>query len=239
MVTTAIINGSLGFLMLITYLFTMGDVTSVLKPATGFSFLSAYMNATASTGTTTGLACIILLMEICSAISILATCSRQTFAFARDHALPFSGFFANVNPDSKIPVNSVLATTTITIMLALINIGSTAAFNAIASLTIASLFLSYMICIGCFIYRRTRPEPMPRGRFSLGRAGMPVNIFSFAYLCIAITFSFFPGSAKPTLKDMNWSILVWGAVIIFAIVQYAVHGRRVYEGPVKYVQKTE
>lgn len=31
---------------------------------------------------------------------------------------------------------------------------------------------------------------------------------------------------------MNWSVLLWGAVNIFAIVFWAVHGRKVYKGPV-------
>ncbi|KAM5499613.1 hypothetical protein McanMca71_002374 [Microsporum canis] len=240
MIFTAIINGSLGFVMLITFLFTMGPVDdSILAPPTTFSFLSAYYYATGSNSATTGLACIILVLEVCSAISILATCSRQTFAFARDNALPFSGFFANVNPMSKIPVNAVLVTTFITILLSLINIGSTAAFNAIASITVGSLYASYVLSIACFINRRRSAEPLPARRFSLGKWGMGINVFSVAYLSFGFIFTFFPGSSTVTPETMNWSCLVWGAVIIFAIFQYAIHGRNVYEGPVAYIRKMQ
>ncbi|KAM5443436.1 hypothetical protein MferCBS31731_001757 [Microsporum ferrugineum] len=240
MIFTAIINGSLGFVMLITFLFTMGPVDdSILAPPTTFSFLSAYYYATGSNSATTGLACIILVLEVCSAISILATCSRQTFAFARDNALPFSGFFANVNPMSKIPVNAVLVTTFITILLSLINIGSTAAFNAIASITVGSLYASYVLSIACFINRRRSAEPLPARRFSLGKWGMGINVFSVAYLSFGFVFTFFPGSSTVTPETMNWSCLVWGAVIIFAIFQYAIHGRNVYEGPVAYIRKMQ
>ncbi|EDN08804.1 predicted protein [Histoplasma mississippiense (nom. inval.)] len=154
MISTALINGSLGFIMLITYLFTMGDLHEVIKAESGFSFITAFLNATGSKAATTSLGSLLVVMEACAAISVLATVSRQTFAFARDNALPFSQFFARVHPKSKVPVNSILASTVITILLSLINIGSTEAFNAIASLTIASLFMSYLVCIGCFIYRR-------------------------------------------------------------------------------------
>ncbi|KAK2879362.1 hypothetical protein FQN49_000950 [Arthroderma sp. PD_2] len=240
MVFTAIINGALGFLMLITFLFTMGPVNdSILTPESGFSFLSAYLTATGSKSASTGLASIILVLEVCSAISILATCSRQTFAFARDNALPFSSFFADVNPVSKIPVNAVLFTTMVTILLSLINIGSTAAFNAIASLTVGSLYASYILSIICFIHRRRSAEPLPGRRFSLGSWGMGINVFSTAYLSFAFVFTFFPGARMVTLETMNWSALVWGAVIIFAIIQYLLHGRKVYEGPVADIRKTQ
>ena len=55
----------------------------------------------------------------------------------------------------------------------------------------------------------------------------------------AVIFTFFPTTAEVTLVDMNWSILVFGVVLIFAIVQYLIHGKSVYEGPVKYVEKVE
>ncbi|EZF28580.1 amino-acid permease [Trichophyton mentagrophytes] len=240
MIFTAIINGSLGFLMLITFLFTMGPVDdSILMPPSGFSFLSAYLYATGSKSATTGLACIILILEVCSAISILATCSRQAFAFARDNALPFSEFFSNVNPTSKIPVNAVLATTLITILLSLINIGSTAAFNAIASITVGSLYASYVLSIVCFMYRRRSAEPLPARRFSLGSWGMGINLFSALYLSFAFVFTFFPSTKVVTPETMNWSCLVWGAVILFAIAQYILHGKKVYEGPVAYIRKSQ
>ncbi|QSS51176.1 amino acid permease [Histoplasma capsulatum var. duboisii H88] len=239
MISTALINGSLGFIMLITYLFTMGDLHEVIKAESGFSFITAFLNATGSKAATTSLGSLLVVMEACAAISVLATVSRQTFAFARDNALPFSQFFARVHPKSKVPVNSILASTVITILLSLINIGSTEAFNAIASLTIASLFMSYLVCIGCFIYRRLQWKEIPPARFSLGACGLPVNIISFLYLSFAIVFTFFPNNNYPTAVSMNWSVLVFGFVVIFAGLQYLIHGRKVYDGPVAYVDKIE
>ncbi|QSS63400.1 amino acid permease [Histoplasma capsulatum] len=239
MISTALINGSLGFIMLITYLFTMGDLHEVIKAESGFSFITAFLNATGSKAATTSLGSLLVVMEACAAISVLATVSRQTFAFARDNALPFSQFFARVHPKSKVPVNSILASTVITILLSLINIGSTEAFNAIASLTIASLFMSYLVCIGCFIYRRLQWKEIPPARFSLGACGLPVNIISFLYLSFAIVFTFFPNNNYPTAVSMNWSVLVFGFVVIFAGLQYLIHGRKIYDGPVAYVEKIE
>ncbi|KAJ5895013.1 hypothetical protein N7495_006704 [Penicillium taxi] len=238
MVSTALINGALGFVILITLLYKMGPIDDVLNAASGFSFISAVNHATDSAAATNGVAAIILVMEVCSAISILATASRQTFAFARDNALPFSRALAHINHRTQVPVTAVLVSTIITVLLSLINIGSTAAFNAIASVMIAALFITYILPICAFIRVRFLPGGIPRARFSLGRLGLPLNIFSVAYLCFAIIFTFFPTAADPTPVDMNWSILVFGVVVIFAIVQYLVHGRHTYQAPVTQVRKS-
>ncbi|KAJ5503725.1 hypothetical protein N7463_006599 [Penicillium fimorum] len=239
MVSTALINGALGFIMLITLLYNMGDLQDVLATASGFSFLPAVNHATGSVAATNGVAAIILVMEVCSAIGILATVSRQTFAFARDDALPFSKHLAHVNRRTQIPVCSVLVSTIITVLLSLINIGSTAAFNAVASVMIAALFTTYILSIAAIIRVRFQPGGIPPSRFSLGIFGFAINVFSLAWLCFAIIFTFFPTVNHPTPVDMNWSILVFGAVVIFAIVLYIVHGRRVYRAPVTQVRKLE
>lgn len=239
MVSTALINGALGFIILVTLLYNMGSIADVLAPASGFSFIPAVHHATGSVAATNGVAAIILVMEVCSAISILATASRQTFAFARDNALPFSNALAHVNKRTQIPVTSVLVSTIITVLLSLINIGSTAAFNAIASVMIAALFTTYILSIAAFIRARRLPGGIPPSRFSLGWLGMPINCFAVAWLCFSIIFTFFPTANNPTPVDMNWSILVFGFVVIFAIIQYLVHGRRIYEAPVTQVRKTD
>ncbi|CAI7668529.1 unnamed protein product [Penicillium viridicatum] len=239
MVSTALINGGLGFIMLITLLYKMGDIQDVLAPASGFSFLPAVNHATGSVAATNAVAAIILVMEVCSAIGILATVSRQTFAFARDDALPFSKHLAHVNRRTQIPICSVLVSTIITVLLSLINIGSTAAFNAVASVMIAALFTTYILPIAAVIRVRFQPGGIPPSRFSLGIFGLAINVFSLAWLCFAIIFTFFPTAYNPTPVDMNWSILVFGAVVIFAIGLYIVHGRRVYRSPVTQVRKVE
>lgn len=240
MVSTALINGGLGFIILVTLLYKMGDLSeTILAPESGFSFLPAVEYATKSKAATNGIAAIILVMEVCSAISILATASRQTFAFARDNALPFSKSLSNVNKRLQIPVTAVLVSTIITVLLSLINIGSTAAFNAIASVMIAALFTTYILSISAFIRARMLPGGIPRARFSLGVLGLPINVFAVAYLCFAIIFTFFPTANNPTPVDMNWSILVFGFVVMFAIVQYLIHGRHIYQAPVTQVRKVE
>jgi choline transport protein len=126
-----------------------------------------------------------------------------------------------------------------TSVLCLIIIGSSIAFNIIISLGNAAMFSSNIIVIGCMIRKRLVGEPLLPARFSLGRAGLWVNLISMSYLFLGSVFVLFPSVPNPSLIAMNWSVLIFGALVIFSMVYYYFHGRHNYEGPVEYVKKME
>lgn len=70
------------------------------------------------------------------------------------------------------------------------------------------------------------------GPFRLGRLGLPINILSILFTLIGLFFSFWPPSHEVTAKTMNWSIVVYGGVMLFSIFFWFMHGRSVYTGPV-------
>ena len=57
------------------------------------------------------------------------------------------------------------------------------------------------------------------------------------FLSIALFFSFWPLITPTTAKTFNWSIVIYGAVLLFAGVYYAIIGRHHYDGPVVLVKK--
>lgn len=119
----------------------------------------------------------------------------------------------------------------------MINIGSTTAFNAIASLGTAALLSSYIVSITCVRIRRWRKQTLPAARWSLGKWGGLINDFSILYLALVFIMSFFPEQTPVTLQTMNWNILIYGFTVCFAIVYFFFYGRRVYVGPVTLVRK--
>ncbi|KAF2187994.1 amino acid transporter [Zopfia rhizophila CBS 207.26] len=237
MIWTAVSNSILGLLMLITMCFCLGDVESIIKTPTGYPFIQVIFNATESRVGTTVLASITVIMAIFGCVNNVATSSRQLFAFARDHGLPFGTFLAQVRPGWDIPLNAVLVSFTVAILLSLINIGSTVAFNSIASLGTCALLSSYIISISCMFLKRWRNEPLLPSQFRLGKYGIWVNGISIVYLCVAFIFSFFPSFPHPTPDLMNWNILIYGAVVIFSLLYFSSRGRHIYVGPVEYINK--
>lgn len=121
-------------------------------------------------------------------------------------------------------------------MLCLIQLGSTVAFNIIISLNLIAFLGTYMISIGCLLLKRFRHEPLPPARFSLGRWGLPVNVFAFCYSLLTLVFSCFPVSVPVDTSTANWGPAIWGGVLGIALVSYLVQGKRDYKGPVVFVE---
>jgi choline transport protein len=110
------------------------------------------------------------------------------------------------------------------------------AVNAIVSLTVGAILSSYIISISCVALRKTRRQHLPPFRWSLGSAGLFYNIAAVVFLLVIYVFTSFPLANNPTASGMNWSSLVYGVIVLFAVVYFFVHGRKEYDGPVVLVK---
>ena len=93
-----------GFIMVITFAFCVGDLDAAVSPSYSYAYIGTFYMATGNKAGSTVMACLIILMCLCSTISNVATASRQMFAFARDRGMPFSTFLCRcVLPESPTP----------------------------------------------------------------------------------------------------------------------------------------
>lgn len=109
--------------------------------------------------------------------------------------------------------------------LALIPLGSTAAFLNIQTIGNAGLLTSYILCIGCRLYHRNAVGPfgsLPRPpAFYLGKTlGNIVNILALLFLICFLVSGMFPAIPNPTVETMNFSSLALGGTLIIAIISY-------------------
>ncbi|OAQ74176.1 amino acid transporter [Pochonia chlamydosporia 170] len=236
MVWSFLINVPFTFGLLIAYLFCIGNVEEALASKTGFPFMYVFQNATKSISATTGLTIVVLVLLTMITISALASTSRQTFAFARDKGLPFSNWLGTVHPSWQVPVNSVFFTCAFSMAFALINIGSTVAFNAMLSLSTVALMATYVVSIGCVTLKRIRGEQLPRCRWSLGRSGLSINIIALLYSCWSFFWSFWPNSYEVTAANFNWACVLFVGLMAISWAIYFAKARHVYEGPVATVE---
>lgn len=145
-------------------------------------------------------------------------------------------------------------TSIVACLLALVNIGSIAAFNGVISMAIAGLFSSYLLTSSLLLYRRCTGAILPAseafekdtpsitsdgmvraywGPWKLpGVFGIANNIFACAYLTFVFFFSFWPSFAEVTPANMNWAVLVTGAIALLSTAYYLVWARKTYDGPV-------
>jgi choline transport protein len=101
---------------------------------------------------------------------------------------------------------------------------------------VAALISSYIISISCITIKKLRGEPLPPSKWSMGRYGIVVNIISVFYLILIFIMSFFPLATPVDPETMNWSSLIYGAVVIIALFYYFVWGKDYYKGPVVHVK---
>ena len=240
MILTTLINGAMGWIIIITFSMVLGNLDDVISSPTGQPYIQVFYNVTQSYAGASVLSALVIVMAMFCNLSITATASRQLFAFARDQGVPFARWFAYIPQGWDVPMNSIVVSFVVSCLLAIINIGSTIALNNITSLSLCAILSSYIASIGLVFWRRLTNRPLLPSKFRLSKpVGLVLNGFSLAFLAIVFVFSFFPGSPNPTPAMMNWAILIYGVVIIFALFYYLVWARRVYDGPVEYVRKLE
>lgn len=253
MIYTILINGAMGFAMVIALLFSMGDIDTVLtSPVSlaGYPFIQIYYNAVESLSGTNAMTMVSLVIIIFANWGLMAGCSRTTWAFARDRGLPGSRFLAEVGKTSQVPFRAIMLSVVIQMLLGLINIASATAFNAFVNSAAVTLYISYVsapygvinallltlqslqitpVVLG--VLKRHRGEHIPYGPFQLGRWRNIINYTAIVYTFFTSFFLFWPSYIDPTAETMNWSIALVGGMLVFAVFWWFVHGRKTFVGP--------
>jgi choline transport protein len=161
--TSMTMNGLLGFAMMLTILFCLGNVESVLGTATGFPFIQIFYNDVGSIAGATAMGAVVLSLTWACAIGITTTASRMTWSFARDRGTPFSHFIMKVDPRTQVPIVAVGVVTLFACLLTLIYVGSYTAFNDVISLTITGFYGSYFLPSVFLLYHRIKGHISPHG----------------------------------------------------------------------------
>lgn len=97
MVSTALINYALGFVMTVTIMSNLGnDVSAVLSTRFGQPWIQVLYDATGSKAGTMVMTIVVWTLLLFCCVNQVTTTSRQLFAFTRDRGVPFSPFLAYV-----------------------------------------------------------------------------------------------------------------------------------------------
>lgn len=149
---------------------------------------------------------------------------------------------------------------TVCCLLGLINIGSSVALNAVVSMAVSGLYLSYLTVGSLLLYRRytgaisayqkgaaceaggVEVVNVPGAKLVWGPFHVPgiwghaINTYAVVYMVIVVFFSFWPSQMDVDKTTMNFSVVGTGGTVILALLYYGLRARKVYEGPVMEVQ---
>lgn len=233
MVGSVVANGVLGFIYCLVLLFGLGDLSSLLDTNTGFPFMQLNLNVTHSRAGAIVMSLIPTIIAVLATAACLASCSRTFWAFARDDAVPAPKFWSHVDKRLQIPVRMVLLVFLLQLLLGLLYLGSTTAFNAVLSMAIIGMYLSYALPIVYMLFfgRGTNRVEAAPFRMSHG-VGVATNIVALVWLVVAMFFSTWPNFYPVTQENMNYSTVVLVGWLVVGLFYYFIWGKKIYEGPV-------
>lgn len=177
------------------------------------------------------LVCIVVAVTVCS-LAVHAAAIRLTFAMARDNALPFGERLAHVNPKHQTPVVPAIVIGLLAAFILVINIGQPQIFTVLTSIAIIMIYLAYLMVTGPLLKKRLQGQWPPKelaesGYFTMGRWGLPVNIFAVLWgVGMALNLAW----PRPEVYGTPW-YNTWGAFVYIGIILglgllwYAVKGR--------------
>ncbi|KAF7421017.1 GABA-specific high-affinity permease [Pleurotus ostreatus] len=211
------IAGVLGTAINISLAFCMGtDLDAIVNSPIGQPMATIFFNSFGEKATL-GVWSVVVLVQYMMGSSMLLAASRQTFAFARDGALPFSSWLYRMNSYTKTPVNTVWFVAGCSILLGLLALAGATAISAVFSISITASYIAYAIPIAARFLGDNDFKPGP---FSLGVFSLPVGIVAVLFMFFMVIVFLFPTTPQTDAPDMNYTVVVMGGVLFLSIVWY-------------------
>jgi choline transport protein len=136
------LGGVTGLVFLIAAFFCIGDLETTASTPTGVPIIQIFYDSTGSVAGATALTSLITVIVLICCSSLMAEGSRALYAFSRDRGLPFSTFFAHVNPRTSTPNRATLLCMIVQMALNSIYFANYTGFSTVISIATAGFVCS-------------------------------------------------------------------------------------------------
>jgi urea carboxylase system permease len=180
-----------------------------------------------------------LLIDVAVAIcvctlAIQTAASRLMYSMARDGALPAAARLAKVSRRTGTPVTPTVLIGAASIAVLGVNVGQAQLFTALTSVAVVIVYLAYLLVTVPLLLRRRHGLPEPgRGLFSLGRLGLPINLFAVAYGAFMVVNMGWPRSAVYDPAGGHWYLKYFALLFCAAAALVGLLVYRAAKGPAK------
>ncbi|KAF2808074.1 amino acid permease, variant [Mytilinidion resinicola] len=224
-----LVSGVVGWMLTVTFCFCMSDFEGIMSSPTGLPVAQIFLNAGGRTGGTVMWSFVILVQFFTGCSAMLAN-ARMAYAFARDEAIPFSGFWSKVSRHTHTPVNAVWLVVLFCSCLTLIGIGSTLTIVSIFNITAPALDLSYIAVIIAHRVYENRVQFI-EGPYSLGKWSKPINAIAVSWVIFISIILFLPTIHPVTAANMNYAVCVATFIALFSMSWWFMGAKDKYTGP--------
>ncbi|KAF8325369.1 APC amino acid permease [Amanita rubescens] len=223
----------LGWGIIVALTFCMGtNLQNIVNSPIGQPMATILFNSFGQKGTLVIWAFIIIL-QFSMGSSIITAASRQIFAFSRDGGFPLSNWLYHVNHRVYSPVRCVWFAAVVALLLGLLAFAGPDAIGAIFLLSVISQYVAYIIPISA---RHLGGEKISPGPFHLGTFSLPVSVIAVLWMMLIFVVFLFPTIPNPGVQSMNYGVVVFGGILILAIVYFycpKYGGKYWFKGPIR------
>lgn len=224
------VGGLAGLFFILPICFTLPPLEDIILSPYGQALPYIFFRVMGTPGGGLGLMFLVMMITLFCSISITVAASRCTWAFARDDAIPGARLWSQVNVTLGVPLNALILTTIVQMLLGLIYLGSSSAFTAFVSVGVMALAISYAVPIGISLWHRRRE--VSTARWNCGPIiGPIVNVVALCWICFEVVLFSMPTALPVTEVTMNYASVVLVGFLVMSAIWYAVHARKAYKGP--------
>ena len=210
------------FCYVIAMFFSLHNLDEIMSSNTGAPILDIYYQALQSKAGAIVLGCLILFTSFGCVIACHTWQARLCWSFARDNGLPYSRYWSKVNPELGVPLNAHLMSCAWIVLLGVLYLASSTAFNSLITGCIAFLLLSYVVPVICLLWRKRQIQ---HGPFWLGKIGLFSNYVLLGWTVFALVFFCFPAVMPVTKDNMNYASVVIVGYLLYSLLYWRFRGR--------------
>ncbi|KAM6522917.1 hypothetical protein FALCPG4_012530 [Fusarium falciforme] len=220
---------TVGVVYILTIGFSITDINVIIKTPTGVPIIEVVRQGLKSDAAAIVFNVVLLINFMASTTGAMLASSRQGYALARDGGLFFKQALTKIQPRFMVPLQSLNLCFGLSILIGIVYLFSTQAFNALLGAEALFMLLSYAApSLMMLIFGRAQ---LKTTKFSLHRLGYFCAVVAVVYTAIVTVLVMIPQVHPVTASNMNYTILFAGSFAILCLIMWVLDARKSYKPP--------
>ena len=221
---TIYIGGAAGLLITAALILAQPDFNAILSGEQADPVGAVLSDVFGSVGSKI-ITVIVLISFVSCVLSLQAAASRLIYSYARDHMVFASGALSRFSPARHVPpVALTVAAVVPAAVVAIAEIISSDALLKVISFAAAGIYIAFQLVVLAALIARSRGW-VPRGKFTLGAWGLPVNLLALAYGVAGALNLAWPRQVEGANWYDEWIVVLGCAIVVGSGLLYMLLGR--------------
>jgi amino acid transporter len=222
MMLTIVVGGAVALMVTAGFIMAEPDIPGVIAGEVTDPIGTTLESAFGTAGSKLVLIIVLISFMSCT-LSLQAAASRMIFSYGRDRMIFASERFGSFSATRHIPPYALLTAALVPGLIVLGSRISEDALTRIISFAALGIYIAFQMVVLAALVARLRGW-RPKGRWNLGRWGLPVNVVALAYGVAAMVNVSWPRTPDVRWYD-NWIVLLSATVVVTGGLLYMLVAR--------------